>query len=352
MIQKTKVKAIAQAISEAFDFHYVYTATGEISGPSVLKQTEDAINDVGKYAKGAYDMSSSSDQKAQQAVEIAQNAQSTANNALAGASSAVEKVDTLSTVVNGYDAKINEAVTKSDAAVSTSNEANSKSDDAVAKAEQAKTDAENARDEAEQSKVSAENAQNEAQTAKEAAENAKLSAENAQNSAQDAEIRAQNLSETSLKAVEVAQQAIEQAYAVRTSSTALVSNGSVTVADLSPIENIKVGDTVIDVNGQVFQIVEIQETTSESGETIKTAVLSEVKTDLSPYVTGKFSQTFTDAEKTQARQNIGAADDADVVKLSAQTLTEAQMDQVAKNIGLIDALKELIEEYGGTVPTE
>ena len=36
--------------SERFQFHYVRTAPGSISGPSFVQQTEDAINDLGDYA--------------------------------------------------------------------------------------------------------------------------------------------------------------------------------------------------------------------------------------------------------------------------------------------------------------
>ena len=35
--------------SEKFQFHYVPTPTGSISGKMVLQQTEDAINDLGAY---------------------------------------------------------------------------------------------------------------------------------------------------------------------------------------------------------------------------------------------------------------------------------------------------------------
>ena len=40
-----------------FQFHYTPTGTGVISGPEVLQQTEDAINDVGAYADQASDNS-------------------------------------------------------------------------------------------------------------------------------------------------------------------------------------------------------------------------------------------------------------------------------------------------------
>lgn len=45
------------------------------------------------------------------------------------------------------------------------------------------------------------------------------------------------------------------------------------------------------------------------------------------------------------------ADDSVVVKQTAQTLGESVQTQVLTNLGVIDALEELITEYGGTVPT-
>lgn len=45
------------------------------------------------------------------------------------------------------------------------------------------------------------------------------------------------------------------------------------------------------------------------------------------------------------------ADDSVVVKQTAQTLGESVQTQVLTNLGVIDALEDLITEYGGTVPT-
>lgn len=46
------------------------------------------------------------------------------------------------------------------------------------------------------------------------------------------------------------------------------------------------------------------------------------------------------------------ANDSVVVKQTAQTLSETVQTQVLTNLGVIDALEELITEYGGTVPTD
>ena len=46
------------------------------------------------------------------------------------------------------------------------------------------------------------------------------------------------------------------------------------------------------------------------------------------------------------------ANDSVVVKQTAQTLSETVQTQVLTNLGVIDALEDLITEYGGTVPTD
>ena len=58
-----------------FDFHYTPTGTGVISGPDVLQQTEDAINEIGEYADNASDNSEEALNIAKEARETAQHLQ-------------------------------------------------------------------------------------------------------------------------------------------------------------------------------------------------------------------------------------------------------------------------------------
>ena len=51
------------------------------------------------------------------------------------------------------------------------------------------------------------------------------------------------------------------------------------------------------------------------------------------------SQSLTTEQKAQARSNIGAADDTTVVKIESQSLTTAQKEQARANIGAADASK-------------
>lgn len=67
---------------DSFSFHYVKTPTGEISGASFMQQTEDVINDLGKFA-------TESTQDSTEALRIAKEAMSTADTANANAATAL-----------------------------------------------------------------------------------------------------------------------------------------------------------------------------------------------------------------------------------------------------------------------
>ena len=83
-----------------FKFRIVLNSQGSISGPALIEQLEDGINDIGALAAESNNQSSEAERLANQAVETANNAQSTANNATATAESAIEQVGTLGTVVD------------------------------------------------------------------------------------------------------------------------------------------------------------------------------------------------------------------------------------------------------------
>lgn len=117
-----------------FKFRIVLNSQGSISGPALIEQLEDGINDIGALAAESNNQSSEAERLANQAVETANNAQSTANNATATAESAIEQVGTLGTVVDSWNARITQAVTASQSAVQTAGEANTKSDTAVSTA--------------------------------------------------------------------------------------------------------------------------------------------------------------------------------------------------------------------------
>lgn len=162
-----------------FDFHYVKTPTGSISGQSVLKQTEDAINDVGEFSYQASVNAAEAVQKANQAVDTANTANNTASSALTQVNAAVEKVNTLEVQVGEIAEQVEEANSKSDQAVSTANSALSTAQEALSTANTALSNSEQAVTTANGANTTANNANSTAQDALEIAEEAKTTAESA-----------------------------------------------------------------------------------------------------------------------------------------------------------------------------
>ena len=259
-----------EKLAEKFDFHYVPTSTGAISGKMLMDQTEDAINDVGKFAEGAYEAAEESVQNSDQALMVAQEAKSNSLNAIATVERAVEKVDTLETVVTNFGQQVTNAVAQAQSAVQIATEAQAsandsvkKAADAVSKAEQAISTSNEATNNSEKAKESAELAQNEATVAKDEATKAKEEAEAAKFSASQSATTA-NESLEQLKQVSAA------AYATRVSSETLTSGQTVDIKALKPQGNVKVGDTVIDSSGQYYQIVSLE----DSMATLSTEVIT------------------------------------------------------------------------------
>lgn len=311
---------------EKFEFHFTPTGTGVISGPQVLQQTEDAINEIGKYADQASDNSDNALSIAKEARETAQTANSTSSNALAEANSANEKVATLKQVVDDWDADIQTAIGASKSAVDASTTAINTANAAQTSANEAKTSAQNSASNAQDSANSAAQAVQSAQTAQQTAETAQNNAEAAQNAATAAQNSAQT-AET--KALEAA----ASAYAVRVINQVLEISGTINTADLQPQGNIKIGDTVVGTDGRMFTIALID---SEAG----TALLSANYIDLTPSVSYEASQSLTTQQQETARNNIafGAG-----VNAWADLSFNDRVDDY-----LCPILEELILENGGT----
>lgn len=119
----------------------------------------------------------------------------------------------------------------------------------------------------------AEAAKGGADTAKAGAESAKTAAVTAQGKAETAATTAtQKASDAGTKASEAAksaQAAAESAkvaaFAVRLTSTNVSASGTAALTSLTPSANVKVGDTVIDPDGEVFQIASIASSTFTVG---------------------------------------------------------------------------------------
>lgn len=119
----------------------------------------------------------------------------------------------------------------------------------------------------------AETAKAGADTAKAGAESAKTAAVTAQGKAETAATTATNkateagtkASEAATSAQAAAQSAKVAAFAVRLTSTNVSANGTAALTSLTPSANVKVGDTVIDPDGEVFQIASLAASTFTVG---------------------------------------------------------------------------------------
>lgn len=135
-------------------------------------------------------------------------------------------------------------------------------------------------DAAAKSATAASSAQKAAETAKGGADTAKSGAESAKTAAVTAQGKAETAATTATskateagtkagEAAKSAQAAAESAkvaaFAVRLTSTNMSANGTAALTTLTPSANVKVGDTVIDPDGEVFQIASIASSTFTVG---------------------------------------------------------------------------------------
>ena len=134
--------------------------------------------------------------------------------------------------------------------------------DATTQASAAASSAQDAANSSSQANASAQAAAGSADSAKAYAEQAQASANNAQGSATTATSKAQ---EASASAQAAAQSAKVAAFAFRITSANLSASGSANVSTLLPQTNIKVGDSVVDADGDVFPITAISGSTFTVG---------------------------------------------------------------------------------------
>lgn len=135
-------------------------------------------------------------------------------------------------------------------------------------------------DAAAKSATAASNALRAAETAKAGADTAKSGAESAKTAAVTAQGKAETAATTATskateagtkagEAAKSAQAAAESAkvaaFAVRLTSTNVSASGTAALTSLTPSANVKVGDTVIDPDGEVFQIASIASSTFTVG---------------------------------------------------------------------------------------
>lgn len=232
----------------AYQFHYTPTGTGVISGKEVLEQTEDAINDLSGQISG----------DVQTAIDTANNALNTANTASADAQNAVNTANT------AYTAATN--------AQNTANTAQNTASNALTAAQNAQNDVNalgNRVTTAEGNITQNTNAITGLTTRMGTAEGNIGNLQTAVSTAQA----------TANSAQQTATTARQQSYVVRYASVAVSDNSTVPYTDLNNVDNIKVNDLLLDINGKFYQITSVDtsnETVSVTTPFTQLAVDSDV----------------------------------------------------------------------------
>ena len=255
-------------MSEHYDFHYQPTGSGAISGQQVLEQTEDAINELGDYVNdnvgGAMDV-------AQQALETAQNAEQDAQTAL-------DTANSFSDAIQSAQQDASTALSTAQTAQTTASNANNTAIQASQDASSAVTTANNASGQVStlsgtvtalgQRVTTAEGNIGQNTSDITALTTRVGTAEgNITTLQNDVSIAQGNAS----SAMATAGQVKQQAFVFRYSSTALTASSTNSNALLDNTDNLKVGDKVIDSNGVLFSITAID--TQNSTFTIGTALI-------------------------------------------------------------------------------
>ena len=255
-------------MSEHYDFHYQPTGSGAISGQQVLQQTEDAINELGDYVNdnvgGAMDV-------AQQALETAQNAEQDAQTAL-------DTANSFSDAIQSAQQDASTALSTAQTAQTTASNANNTAIQAQQDASSAVTTANNASGQVStlsgtvtalgQRVTTAEGNIGQNTSDITALTTRVGTAEgNITTLQNDVSIAQGNASSAMATAGTVKQ----QAFVFRYSSTALVASSTNSNSLLDNTDNLKVGDKVIDSSGVLFSITAID--TANSTFTIGTALI-------------------------------------------------------------------------------
>ena len=246
-------------MSEHYDFHYQPTGSGAISGQQVLEQTEDAINELGDYVNdnvgGAMDV-------AQQALETAQNAEQDAQTAL-------DTANSFSSAIQSAQQDASTALSTAQTAQTTASNANNTALQAQQDASSAVTTANNASGQVStlsgtvtalgQRVTTAEGNIGQNTSDITALTTRVGTAEgNITTLQNDVSVAMGNASSAMATAGTVKQ----QAYVFRYSSTALVASSTNSNALLDNTDNLKVGDKVIDSDGVLFSITAIDSVNS------------------------------------------------------------------------------------------
>ena len=236
------------------DFHYSPTGSGVISGAQVLEQTEQGINGLGHYVQD----------NVSGAIDIANQALTTAQNADSNATAAINLANSFNAQIIAANQTAGNALTTAQSAQNTANYAYSLASTANNNAATALNTANSAsagvtaltgtvnslgnRMTAAENNINTNagditNLQNSLATTNSnvtAASNAASAAQATATSAQSTATLARN-----------------QAYVLRYTGTTITGGGTIAYADIDNTDNIKAGDKIIDISGAIYAIASV-----------------------------------------------------------------------------------------------
>ena len=236
------------------DFHYSPTGSGVISGAQVLEQTEQGINGLGQYVQ---DNVSGAIDTANQALTIAQTADSNATLALNTANS-------FASAISAANNTANNALTTAQSAQSTANNASSLATTANNNANTAL----NAANTATSNVATLTNSVNALGNRMTTAENAistnagnittlQTNLQTTNNNVTTAMNNASTAVATAQSAQQTATAAKNAAYVLRYTGTTITDGGTIAYADIDNTDNIKAGDKIIDISGAIYAIASV-----------------------------------------------------------------------------------------------
>ena len=338
--------------SKEFQFHYVKTPTGSISGQSVLTQTEDAINDLGDYMVDATADATEALNKATEALNTANTAQQNASEALSTANAASGKVNSLETVVNSWDATIKDSNAKASQAVSTANAANTKSAQAVStansantKSDQAVKTANTASSTANTAKTNSETAVADALEAKEIAKEAKAIAEEAVvDSDADVATMRQLLAETKAQAQNASTSAAaSQSSANESADYSTLSQAWAVKMDGKVTEGNVPDGTEVDYSSKYY--AQQAKASADAADASEASALSSKNAAASSAAAAKTSETNAAASKTSAASSASAASTSATNAANSQKAAASSATSAANAQKAAEAARDLAQQY-------
>lgn len=216
-------------------FRYSRTATGSLSGASLIQQTEDAINDLTGQVVEGNRISEETTRTAQLALANSQTAMSNASNALTTAQAAQSTANT--------------AAQSAAQAVQSADNALTQATGAAQAAQAAAADAQIARSQAQDANTAAQEAAQSSAAAQEAANTAQVVATNAQTAAEAAQAAAQAAATEAQQAVENAVKVTPQVWTDSQQEIARQNIGAASIVDTrmtgnATAENLRVSGTL------------------------------------------------------------------------------------------------------------